>query len=189
MAIWSRFLLTANQKVFHPNGLFKRLLPKNNGNTINIQEGIVRSMSSHHVMEVTPSRWQWHKTKDWMHFYFFVGAIPAFIIIFCANVFIGPATLEPIPEGYTPKQWEYYRSPITRFLSRYCFPNPQQEYEKYLHYLDSVREQSQIRTIENTARYSMRQRGDYPYWSYKRMLRGKHIMELRKMYDEHSIIF
>lgn len=65
-------------------------------------------MSAHRTMEITASRWQWHKTKDWMHFYFFVGAIPAGLIIFFTNVFIGPAQLEPIPDGYIPKQWEYY---------------------------------------------------------------------------------
>ncbi|CAK9817559.1 NADH dehydrogenase [ubiquinone] 1 beta subcomplex subunit 5, mitochondrial [Anthophora quadrimaculata] len=188
MAVWSRFLLATNQKVFHPNGLFKRLLPKNNGNTINIQKGIVRSMSSHHVMDVTPSRWQWHKTKDWMHFYFFVGAIPAFIIIFCANVFVGPATLEPIPEGYTPKPWEYYRSPISRFLSKYCYPNPQQEYEKYLHYLVTIHEQTQIKFLEEKMRKYINEYGDYPYWSYKRPLRAKCIIELRKMFDDGKVM-
>lgn len=66
-------------------------------------------MSEHRVMEVTASRWQWHKTKDWLHFYTFMGIIPAGLLIFYCNVFIGPATLEPIPEGYIPKQWEYYR--------------------------------------------------------------------------------
>lgn len=60
-------------------------------------------------MSMIPTRWQWHKTKDLLHFYFFVGAIPVAIVIFCANVFIGPATLEPIPDDYEPKHWEYYR--------------------------------------------------------------------------------
>lgn len=66
-------------------------------------------MSEHRTMPIIASRWQWHKTKDWIHFYFFVGAIPIALIIFYANVFIGPATLEEIPEGYTPQRWEYYR--------------------------------------------------------------------------------
>ena len=38
-----------------------------------------------------------------------VGAIPATAIIFYSNVFIGPATLTPIPEDYEPKHWEYYK--------------------------------------------------------------------------------
>lgn len=58
---------------------------------------------------IQASRWQWHKTKDLCHFYFLVGAIPLGIITFCTNVFVGPATLKPIPEGYEPKYWEYYR--------------------------------------------------------------------------------
>ncbi|XP_017798522.1 PREDICTED: uncharacterized protein LOC108579489 [Habropoda laboriosa] len=138
MAVWSRLLLETNQKLFRSNGLLRKLLPNNNGNTVNIQQGTVRCMSDHHVMEVCASRWQWYKTKDWMHFYFFVGAIPAALIIFCSNIFIGPATLEPIPEGYKPQLWEYYRSPISRFLAQHKV----------------------VKCIKNY--------NDYRYWSYKR---------------------
>lgn len=60
-------------------------------------------------MEIKPSRFQWHKTKDWFHFYFLLGAIPVGTTIFLVNVFIGPATLEQIPEGYVPKEWEYHQ--------------------------------------------------------------------------------
>ena len=62
-----------------------------------------------HNMVITASRWQWHVTKDLFHFYFMVGAIPLGIITFLANIYVGPATLTPIPEGYEPKYWEYYR--------------------------------------------------------------------------------
>jgi NADH dehydrogenase (ubiquinone) 1 beta subcomplex subunit 5 len=58
---------------------------------------------------LTPSRWQWHKFKDMAHFYFMVGLIPVGLIVFYANVFIGPAKLAEIPEDYEPKHWEYYR--------------------------------------------------------------------------------
>lgn len=60
------------------------------------------------------------------HYYAMVGLIPAGLIIFYANVFIGPAQLEPIPDGYNPKHWEYHRHPITRFIARYIHTNPQQ---------------------------------------------------------------
>lgn len=62
-----------------------------------------------HNMEITPSRWQWKKTKDLLHFYTLLGLIPVGAIIFYSNVYIGPATLTPIPEGYTPKHWEYHK--------------------------------------------------------------------------------
>lgn len=60
-------------------------------------------------MVIEPSRWQWHKFKDMFHYYFMVGAIPVTAVIFYSNVFIGPATLAEIPEGYEPKHWEYYK--------------------------------------------------------------------------------
>lgn len=66
-------------------------------------------MSEHRTMVITPSRWQWDKLKDYAHLYVCVAAIPIGIIIFYANVFVGPATLSEIPEGYVPKHWEYYR--------------------------------------------------------------------------------
>lgn len=72
-------------------------------------------MSGHErTMHIAPSRFQWNKFKDNLHFYTLVGAIPCLLIIFGTNVFIGPATLTPIPEGYEPKHWEYHRV-ITRF--------------------------------------------------------------------------
>lgn len=67
-------------------------------------------MSGHErTMTITPSRWQWHKFKDQVHFYILLGAIPLGLLITYVNVFIGPATLTPIPEGYEPNHWEYYR--------------------------------------------------------------------------------
>lgn len=69
----------------------------------------VRQMSDHgpRMMAIQPSRFQWQKFKDNIHFYTLVGAIPLISLIFIVNVFIGPATLTPIPEGYRPKHWEY----------------------------------------------------------------------------------
>lgn len=61
-----------------------------------------------------------------LHLYVMVGLIPVTAIIFCANVFIGPAQLTPIPEGCNPKHWEYHRHPITRFIARYIHNSPQQ---------------------------------------------------------------
>lgn len=44
-----------------------------------------------------------------------VGAIPWACLIFYCDVFIGPAKLAPIPEGYEPKEWEYYRVSNVKF--------------------------------------------------------------------------
>lgn len=70
----------------------------------------LRQMSDHERrMVVTPSRWQWHKTKDMLHMYTFVGAVPCLLLMFFTHIFIGPAELTEIPAGYVPKHWEYYR--------------------------------------------------------------------------------
>lgn len=66
-------------------------------------------MSDHKVFPLGPSRWQWNKTKDLLHFYLMLGIIPCGLGVLYANVFIGPATLQEIPEGYEPKYWEYFR--------------------------------------------------------------------------------
>jgi NADH dehydrogenase (ubiquinone) 1 beta subcomplex subunit 5 len=61
------------------------------------------------LMDVQPSRFQWHKFKDMLHFYVMLGVIPVTGLLFYLNVFVGPATLTEIPEGYEPKHWEYHR--------------------------------------------------------------------------------
>lgn len=68
-----------------------------------------RQMSDHRVFPMEPSRWAWTKFKDYAHFYFMLGLIPCSLVVTGMNVFIGPATLSEIPEGYTPKYWEYYK--------------------------------------------------------------------------------
>lgn len=68
-----------------------------------------RPMSEHRVFPMVPSRWQWNKFKDLFHFYVLLGVIPCTLIVGYTNVFIGPATLSEIPEGYVPKHWEYER--------------------------------------------------------------------------------
>lgn len=68
-----------------------------------------RQMGGHHLMSIRETRWQWTKFKDLVHFYVLVGVIPLTVFITYVNVFIGPAKLAPIPEGYVPKHWEYHR--------------------------------------------------------------------------------
>lgn len=75
-------------------------------------------MSDHgpRTLVVQPTRFQWNKWKDFLHFYTLVGAIPVGVLIFLVNVFVGPATLSPIPEGYIPKHWEYHKVNLTHFF-------------------------------------------------------------------------
>lgn len=70
------------------------------------------------VFQLEPTRMQWHKFKDMLHFYTMLGLIPVAAIVFYCNVFIGPATLTEIPEGHTPKHWEYHRVSHKMFESK-----------------------------------------------------------------------
>merc|ERR1712227_1148973 len=49
-----------------------------------------------------------------------LGAIPAGITVLIANLFYSNSELSAIPDGYTPKEWEYYPHPITRFITWEC---------------------------------------------------------------------
>lgn len=66
-------------------------------------------MSGHNLMNIRETKWQWTKFKDLVHFYVLVGVIPLTLFVTFINVFIGPAKLAPIPEGYRPKHWEYHQ--------------------------------------------------------------------------------
>lgn len=80
-----------------------------------------RQMGGHgpKTMVITPSRFQWHKFKDMLHFYVMLGVIPIAGIVFYANVFIGPAQLTEAPTDRVPKHWEYHR--VSHFFYRLCF--------------------------------------------------------------------
>ncbi|XP_063699253.1 NADH dehydrogenase [ubiquinone] 1 beta subcomplex subunit 5, mitochondrial [Culicoides brevitarsis] len=128
----------------------------------------IREMSGHHHhMEIKPSRFQWDKFKDMCHYYFMVGAIPVGAIIFYTNVFIGPATLTEIPPDYEPKHWEYHRHPISRFLARYLYSSPQQEYEKMCHAIFEEDEKMQMRKLEQQVKEKMKEYQDYEAYYYR----------------------
>uniref|UniRef100_A0A7R9EPS5 NADH dehydrogenase [ubiquinone] 1 beta subcomplex subunit 5, mitochondrial n=1 Tax=Timema bartmani TaxID=61472 RepID=A0A7R9EPS5_9NEOP len=112
-------------------------------------------------------KWQWHKFKDYLHYYALVGLIPVGGIVFFSNVFIGPATLTEIPEGYVPKHWEYYRNPIQRFFARYIYPSHQQEYEKFLHLTFEEEEKMKLRKLQKEVYDKMGTRGDYQAYFYR----------------------
>ncbi|XP_034236107.1 NADH dehydrogenase [ubiquinone] 1 beta subcomplex subunit 5, mitochondrial [Thrips palmi] len=128
----------------------------------------IRQMSGggHDRFVVQPTRWQWHKFKDLLHFYTFVGAIPLGLISLYANLFIGPAELAPIPEGYKPQEYEYYRHPITRFFKKYIMEGEQEAYERHMHYIWEVYDKSQYAKIENEVKTLQANRGDYQHWYY-----------------------
>uniref|UniRef100_UPI0021444B88 NADH dehydrogenase [ubiquinone] 1 beta subcomplex subunit 5, mitochondrial n=1 Tax=Vespula vulgaris TaxID=7454 RepID=UPI0021444B88 len=157
MAVWSNFLRSTSQKLSR----LPILLSKES--SINNQ---IRCMSHDQVMMIKNTRWQWSKCKDLVHFYVMLGVIPLSILTFCVNVFVGPATLEPIPEGYTPKPWEYYKHPITRFLVRYVYTPHQQDYEKYLNAVYLEQELRKTRQLQRRIEELIEQRNDYKYFYY-----------------------
>ncbi|KAM7357475.1 NADH dehydrogenase (ubiquinone) SGDH subunit [Cochliomyia hominivorax] len=135
----------------------------------------LRQMSGgHHHMIIQPSRFQWNKFKDLLHFYVMLGVLPITAIVMYCNIFIGPAQLHEIPADYEPKHWEYHKHPISRFISRYMFPSPQQEYEKNLHFIYEEDEKAKIRLLEEKIRAKMSERNDYKAYYYRPVIAKYH---------------
>ncbi|CAG9859219.1 unnamed protein product [Phyllotreta striolata] len=133
-----------------------------------------RFMSEHRTFVIKSSDWQWTKFKDYINFYVLLGVIPCSLAIFYANVFIGPSTLAEIPPDYTPKHWEYYRSPVTRFIAKYIMTNPQQDYEKFLAYMYQESEIKRIRLLESEIKKRMSEKLDYQAYYYRPVLAKYH---------------
>lgn len=74
-----------------------------------LHQQIRKAGHDHHQFTIQPSRFQWNKFKDLLHFYVMIGLIPITGIVLCTNIFIGPAQLTEIPEDYKPKHWEYHK--------------------------------------------------------------------------------
>jgi len=121
-----------------------------------------------------PSRWMWHKFKDMCHFYVFIGLVPCVATATYCNIFIGPATLKPIPEGYDPKDEEYQRHPITRFITRYLWSNYREMYEKTLHLNWLSYERYQIRTMERRVEEVINRRRDVQGYKFHPVMTKYH---------------
>jgi len=143
--------------------LHKGVIPKMTGFQTEEQK-----MTSHaRNMFIRDSRWQFRKLRDVAHFYFMVFAGGLVIITTAANIFVGPATLAPIPEGYVPKYWEYYQHPVSRFFARYLHVSPQEGYEKLLHGIFEQDEKVKIATIDDKVRRLIKKRKDYKAYYYR----------------------
>merc|ERR1712133_352131 len=84
-----------------------------------------------------------------------------------ANIKIGSAKLKPIPEGYVPKEEEYERHPISRWLMKYFFTNGQMLYETKLHSIWEQWNFSHRAMIIAEIRRVMVSEGDYAAWTYR----------------------
>ncbi|KAJ1522683.1 hypothetical protein ONE63_001846 [Megalurothrips usitatus] len=158
MAVWSALSRTLFGAQRASNVVLSQVAVKNG-----LQ---LRQMSGHNKFIIQPTRWQWHKFKDLLHLYFFVGAIPLGLISAYCNLFIGPAELAPIPEGYRPQEHEYYRHPITRFFKKYIMESEQESYERHMHFLWEHYDQAMFRKIQKEVMALQESRGDYKHWYY-----------------------
>lgn len=136
-------------------------------------------------MIITPSRWQWHKFKDMMHFYILLGVIPLSLLTLFVNIFVGPAKLAPIPEGYWPEHEEYHQHPITRFIVKYLHSNYQQDYEKKMHIVHYHDEIRQIRLLEKKLKLVISEKEDVKGYSYTPVLTKYH-KHVRAEYEKQK---
>jgi len=127
------------------------------------------------MLNVLPSRYQWNKYKDSLHFYIMLGAIPSLAFVFFINVTIGPATLTETPVGYRPKQEEFHRHPITRWLAKNWIGDPQEVYERNMFYVNEADERKRMKQMEKKVLKLMQQRGDYPNYFYSKLSIGKYL--------------
>ncbi|KAF2356733.1 NADH:ubiquinone oxidoreductase NDUFB5/SGDH subunit [Trinorchestia longiramus] len=144
----------------------------------------MKNYGDHHprTMVITPSRWQWHKFKDMLHFYVMVGVIPLGLLTLYANIFIGPSTLKPIPEGYHPGEEEYYRHPITRFITKYLVLPYQELYERKMHVMFAEDEMAQMRLIEKKIKALIHERDDVQGYTFRPIMTKYH-KAIREEYE------
>uniref|UniRef100_A0A4Y7LYD9 NADH dehydrogenase [ubiquinone] 1 beta subcomplex subunit 5, mitochondrial n=1 Tax=Daphnia barbata TaxID=414587 RepID=A0A4Y7LYD9_9CRUS len=120
----------------------------------------IRQMSEHRVMHIKPSRWSWNRFKDMIHFYIMLGVVPSALVATYVNVFIGPARLAEIPEGYVPEAHEYFPHPITRWLMKYVYRSYQQEYEVMCHHIYETEYQQKLRKAEHRIKQKIAEKQD-----------------------------
>jgi len=100
-------------------------------------------------------------------------------LVFYTNVFIGPATLKEIPEGYVPKQWEYFQHPIKRWFARYWVDNFQEQYERNLHYITIIEEKRKMRRMAAKVEELMKERADYPNYYTNKTFLSKYVRNMK----------
>jgi NADH dehydrogenase (ubiquinone) 1 beta subcomplex subunit 5 len=81
-----------------------------------------------------------------------------------------------------------FQHPIKRFLARYLFPSPQQEYEKYLHYIYREKQLQKVRLLEQRVNDAIAKNHDYRSSSYFREIYGaKYLYKYRQHMDDQMM--
>jgi len=139
---------------------------------------IVKRWSSERRMRVMISEFHERKFFDLFHYYFLIGLVPTFCVVFYANVFVGQATLTEIPEDYEPRHWEYYKHPLRRFLARYVVQPFDERYEISLHAIYTHVTRDRLKALERKVRRLEHARGDSKGWFYRPVV--DHLTELEQ---------
>merc|ERR1711997_9215 len=80
-------------------------------------------------LNIKPADFNLRRGIDIMLFWITAWSLPFLAIVVYNSVFIGPAKLKPLPEGYEPREEEYEMYPITRWLVKNVWMSEQQEHE------------------------------------------------------------
>merc|ERR1712218_365153 len=118
-------------------------------------------------MNILPTKWDDLQFREYLAFYFTLFGAPLLMVSAYVNIFIGTAKLKPIPEGYEPKEEEYERHPISRWLMKYFYTNSQMLYEQKLHGIWEQWNQSHRAMLIEEVKRVMDSEGDYAGWNYQ----------------------
>jgi NADH dehydrogenase (ubiquinone) 1 beta subcomplex subunit 5 len=145
---------------------------------------IARDMSGARKFIIHPPRFVWRRFKKDAHFFICLGVIPLTLVTVYANLVVGPAELAEIPEGYYPKEWEYYQNPVSRFLIRYVQDHPQKGYEQVLQLMHEEADSIRIRRLHAKVEALQAERMDYQGYLFAKGPTTKYLEQHRESTQE-----
>lgn len=125
------------------------------------------------------SRLKHYHLHDHILLYAWIAAVPV-ALMGLYTLYIGPAELKDIPEGYEPRHWEYYRTPVQRFMHKWVYQSYEQVYERNLHLIDLKMRKADSKRKHATVIDHMKYNFRYKGWYYQIDRRLEDVL----MYDE-----